>query len=120
VTAPHEGKPPTLRRILERYVEYVAASYRVYAEWSAHLMHLVADDARAWDIAAIDLLVAAFDAEYQDHPRKRLACELLYVAGTSYVRRAATVTPDGLSDGTVLCEVAAMVDGYIESFAVPR
>ncbi len=114
------GEIPTFPAVARAYVEHVAREPRLHAEWSTHVVQLAADDARAWDEKVIGLLSQVFDLHYEDHPRKRIVCEVIYVSAIHLARRAALLHPDLLRDGTIARELVALVEGYLAPFARKR
>ncbi len=115
------GGPPTFAAIIDAYVEHIARQPTLHAEWSTYAMHVAAADAIAWDDKATDMLVAVFDAHYEDHPRKRVVCENLFVCCVQLVRRAALRRPAQLTDGTAARELKALAAGYLAPFSLrPR
>lgn len=110
------GAPPRLRDMAVAYVRHVARSPRLYAEWSTHLVHLVAEDARPWDAMVLAGAMAAFDHEFEDDPRKPMVCEVLYVTVVHVVRRAALVRPESLADGSLEQELVLLTDAYLAPF----
>ncbi|MFO0675920.1 MAG: helix-turn-helix domain-containing protein [Polyangiaceae bacterium] len=106
----------SIESVSDAYVDSVAANPRIHAEVSAYLVPLVADDAGAWDEKAVAAVVALFDREYEDDPRKYIACENIYVAAIQITRRAALVRPEWLSSGELRREMRELVRGYLGSF----
>lgn len=101
------------------YVRYVSPRSRLYAEWSSHLVEYFSDDPAPWDARVLDLLVQIFDACYEDHPRKRGACEVAFASVVLVTRRAARTSPVGLADGTIERELVALVRSAFAAFT-PR
>jgi hypothetical protein len=113
MAAATDGALPSPLALVTAYVRHVANRPRLYAEWSAHLVHLATEQAREWDDAAIALACASFDCEYVDHVRKREVCETLYLTVIHVARCAAVRNPARLADGTVERELIALVEGYL-------
>lgn len=112
----HDPSTPPFEHLTRSYVRLIAARTKLYAEWSTHLVQLVAEDAAQWDEKVLDLLVGIFDVHYEDHPRKRAMCEVVFASVVLVARRAASASPELLADGTIENELCAIVNGSLAAF----